>query len=77
MKATCILCDRIDDLDKREFKTKQLRNKPIRMYICPDCDHRVAIQTMARINSGKFHFNKPFNKPLSQLKREILERESK
>ncbi len=77
MKATCILCDRTDDLDRREFKTKQLRNKPIRMYICPDCDHRVAVRTMARINSGKFYFNKPFTKPLSQLKREILERESK
>ncbi|EIA20697.1 hypothetical protein X560_0237 [Listeria fleischmannii 1991] len=76
MKATCILCDRTDELDRREFKTKQLRNKPIRMYICKECDHRVAIHTMERINSGKFKFNKPFNKPLSVLKREILERES-
>ncbi|EAD5523864.1 DUF2197 domain-containing protein, partial [Listeria monocytogenes] len=33
MNAKCILCERVDELDNREFKTKQLRNKPIRMYL--------------------------------------------
>ncbi|EAO7448530.1 TPA: DUF2197 domain-containing protein, partial [Listeria monocytogenes] len=27
MNAKCILCERVDELDNREFKTKQLRNK--------------------------------------------------
>ncbi|EAD4645470.1 DUF2197 domain-containing protein, partial [Listeria monocytogenes] len=55
MNAKCILCERVDELDNREFKTKQLRNKPIRMYLCPECEHRVAINTISRVNSG--HFN--------------------
>ncbi|EGY0001216.1 DUF2197 domain-containing protein, partial [Listeria monocytogenes] len=25
MNAKCILCERVDELDNREFKTKQLR----------------------------------------------------
>ncbi|EUJ33076.1 hypothetical protein MFLO_05765 [Listeria floridensis FSL S10-1187] len=75
MKATCILCGTTNELDNREFKTKQLKNKPIRMYLCPECDHRIAVKTMERINSGKFRFNKSFSKPFSQLKREVEARE--
>lgn len=75
MKATCILCGTVNELDDRDFKTKRLRNKPIRLYLCPECDHRIAIKTMERINSGKFRFNKSFTKPFSQLKREVEARE--
>ncbi|EUJ48411.1 YlaI family protein [Paenilisteria rocourtiae] len=62
MKAQCILCETIDELDDKKFKTKQLRNKPIRMYLCPNCEGRIADKTVARINSGKFEFHKPKTK---------------
>lgn len=63
MKATCILCEKTDDLDPRTFKAKRLRNKPIKMYLCEECEHRIAVNTLARLNSGKFTFHKPFKKP--------------
>ncbi|WP_239256446.1 YlaI family protein [Listeria ilorinensis] len=77
MKATCILCDQVDELDDRKFKTKQLRNKPIRMYLCDDCNHRIAVKTMTRINSGKFRFHKPYAKPFSQLMKDLAQENEK
>ncbi|EAE2473965.1 YlaI family protein [Listeria innocua] len=68
MNAKCILCERVDELDNREFKTKLLRNKPIRMYLCPECEHRVAIKTISRVNSGHFNFHKPVVMSNSELK---------
>ncbi|EAG7612272.1 TPA_asm: DUF2197 domain-containing protein [Listeria monocytogenes] len=68
MNAKCILCERVDELDNREFKTKQLRNKPIRMYLCPECEHRVAINTISRVNSVHFNFHKPVVISNSELK---------
>lgn len=62
MKAQCILCETVDELDDKKFKTKQLRNKPIRMYLCPECETRIAQKTVERINSGKFEFHKPKTK---------------
>ncbi|MBC1921021.1 YlaI family protein [Listeria grayi] len=63
MKVTCILCDQTHEIDSRTFKAKRLRNKPIKMYLCEECDHRIAVNTVHRINSGKFDFHKPYKKP--------------
>ncbi|WP_163652478.1 YlaI family protein [Listeria sp. PSOL-1] len=71
MKAKCVLCDQTHELDDKKFKTKQLRNKPVRLYLCDECNDRISANTIRRVNSGNFHFNKPYTKPFSQLKKEL------
>ncbi|WP_203362185.1 YlaI family protein [Bacillus sp. REN10] len=55
MRVKCILCEKIDKIDDELLIAKRLRNRPIHTYMCPECNHRIAEKTKARIATGQFH----------------------
>lgn len=54
MKVQCTICDKIDDIIDDSFQAKRLRNKRSYMYLCNDCNERIAKNTEARHATGKF-----------------------
>jgi uncharacterized protein YlaI len=59
MRVKCMICDRIDMLNDESPVAKKLRNRPIHTYTCPDCYNRIKVKTEARLETGKFRFQKP------------------
>ncbi|KKB39209.1 YlaI family protein [Bacillus thermotolerans] len=55
MRVKCILCEKIEKIDDELLIAKQLRNRPIHTYMCPECQERIADKTQKRIETGKFH----------------------
>lgn len=62
MKVKCVLCDKIETIPDESPLAKKLRNRPIHTYMCHECHERITERTKARIATGKFKFNKSFNK---------------
>lgn len=54
MRVQCALCDKIDNIPDFSTVAKKLRNKPIRTYLCEQCDTRITENTKARIATGRF-----------------------
>ncbi len=45
MKATCVLCDKKDDIHPYSLTAKKLQKRRIQSYICEDCYDRIAKST--------------------------------
>ncbi|GAB4072299.1 YlaI family protein [Barrientosiimonas marina] len=54
MKAQCILCDTVNDLEDDSLKAKRLRNRQVNMYLCPECYERITNKTKERYATGNF-----------------------
>ncbi|SFD83312.1 Uncharacterized protein YlaI [Lentibacillus persicus] len=55
MKVQCVLCDEINDIEDNSLQAKRLRNRRIRMYLCPECYERIDNNTKKRHATGSFH----------------------
>ena len=51
MRVQCALCDKIDNIPDFSTTAKKLRNKPIRTYLCDECNTRITENTEARITT--------------------------
>lgn len=54
MQVKCTICDKVDELKDDAFQAKRLRNRRTYMYLCDECDDRIAQKTQARHATGKF-----------------------
>ncbi|WLV25645.1 YlaI family protein [Aciduricibacillus chroicocephali] len=54
MKATCILCNKIDDIDFDSLQAKNLRNRQERLHMCEECRERISKRTEERLATGNF-----------------------
>lgn len=53
MKVQCILCDKIEVIDKDSIIAKRLRNRPIHTYMCEGCTKRVTEKAHERLAKRK------------------------
>ncbi|MHA6251422.1 YlaI family protein [Oceanobacillus sp. CAU 1775] len=54
MQVKCTICDKVDELRDGSFQAKRLRNRRTYMYLCTECEERIAQKTHARHATGKF-----------------------
>lgn len=59
MRIKCILCDKVETIDSKSKRAKNLRNRPIHTYMCQECTDRITEKTIAHHQSGKFKLYKP------------------
>jgi uncharacterized protein YlaI len=62
MKVQCVMCDKIEDIDKASLVAKRLRNRPLTTYMCSYCALRIQERTKQRYIDGRikkptFHIN--------------------
>jgi len=53
MKVKCVLCNKIQEIDRDSITGKRLRNHPLVTYMCQDCNERISNKTEARRTEGK------------------------
>lgn len=58
MRVKCVICDDIGKLDDEDPLAKKLRNRPIHTYMCPKCNDRIEVKTLARVATGNFIFRR-------------------
>lgn len=54
MKATCILCNKIDEIDFDSLHAKNLRNRQEKLHMCHECGDRISKRTEERHATGNF-----------------------
>ncbi|MGA9232489.1 MAG: YlaI family protein [Exiguobacterium oxidotolerans] len=55
MRVKCTICDKRETIDDWSFAAKRLRNKPVRVYLCDECNERIEQRTIAREATGNFN----------------------
>lgn len=58
MKARCIVCEQIDILDNDSIEAKNLKNHPIRTYMCACCNDKISKKTKQRMSQGAYKIYK-------------------
>lgn len=58
MRVKCVICDTIHNIDDNLPLAKKLRNRPIHTYMCTICHDRIKDNTVARLETGNFRFNR-------------------
>lgn len=53
MKVQCVICDKIEEIERDSFQGKKLRNHPLATHMCSACQERIAIHTEQRRLEGK------------------------
>jgi uncharacterized protein YlaI len=59
MRVKCVICDKVETIENESLQAKRLRNRPIHTFMCRTCEDRITEKTNARIETGKFQFNRP------------------
>jgi uncharacterized protein YlaI len=59
MRVKCVICDKVETIENESLQAKRLRNRPIHTFMCTTCEDRITEKTNARIETGKFQFNRP------------------
>lgn len=62
MEVQCVLCDEAHEIEYDSLQAKRLRNRRIRMYLCPECYERIDHNTRKRHATGSFQLYDPKEK---------------
>ncbi|WP_025026253.1 YlaI family protein [Caldalkalibacillus mannanilyticus] len=52
MRVKCVLCNKIQEIDRDSVKGKRLRNHPLVTYMCEECNDRIRDKTEKRREEG-------------------------
>lgn len=58
MRVKCVMCDKVSEINDHTLEAKQLRNRPIHTFMCPECTTRISERTNERLATGNFIFRR-------------------
>ena len=54
LQVQCVICDAIHTIQDTSTKAKRLKNRRTHTFLCEICYERIKINTLKRLQTGKF-----------------------